>query len=43
MEDPPGSGAGSKSDQAPANELELALVARSQRGDVAAFNSLVER
>jgi RNA polymerase sigma-70 factor, ECF subfamily len=43
MEDSPGSDAGSKSDRAPANELELALVARSQRGDVAAFNSLVER
>jgi RNA polymerase sigma-70 factor (ECF subfamily) len=35
--DPPGSGSGQTDD------LELALVARSQKGDVGAFNMLVER
>lgn len=43
MRDPPGSDTGSTPARAPADELELALVARSQKGDVAAFNALVER
>ena len=43
MRDPPGSDTGSKVERAQADELELALVARSQKGDVAAFNTLVER
>jgi RNA polymerase sigma-70 factor (ECF subfamily) len=47
MRDPPGSGTGSETgspaERTQVDELEIALVARSQRGDVTAFNALVER
>jgi RNA polymerase sigma-70 factor (ECF subfamily) len=47
MRDPPrsetGSETGSPAEAAQVDELETALVARSRRGDVAAFNALVER